>query len=58
MDGIKFGVHLPIIGFDGNRPKHSREQIISFAETAENLGYDSLRTQIENHSQLQESQAR
>jgi alkanesulfonate monooxygenase SsuD/methylene tetrahydromethanopterin reductase-like flavin-dependent oxidoreductase (luciferase family) len=42
MDGIKFGVHLPIIGFDGNRPKHSREQILSFAETAENLGYDSL----------------
>jgi alkanesulfonate monooxygenase SsuD/methylene tetrahydromethanopterin reductase-like flavin-dependent oxidoreductase (luciferase family) len=42
MDGIKFGVHLPIIGFDGNRAKHSREQILSFAERAEELGYDSL----------------
>ena len=42
MNGIKFGVHLPIIRFDGNHAKHSREQILSFAERAENLGYDSL----------------
>lgn len=42
MNGIKFGVHLPIIRFDGNQVKHSREQILSFAERAEKLGYDSL----------------
>jgi alkanesulfonate monooxygenase SsuD/methylene tetrahydromethanopterin reductase-like flavin-dependent oxidoreductase (luciferase family) len=42
MNGITFGVHLPIMGFDGNQTKHSREQILSFAEKAEKLGYDSL----------------
>lgn len=41
MDEIKFGVHLPIIRFEGS-PSHSREQILSFAETAEKLGYYSL----------------
>jgi alkanesulfonate monooxygenase SsuD/methylene tetrahydromethanopterin reductase-like flavin-dependent oxidoreductase (luciferase family) len=41
MDVIKFGVHLPIIRFEGS-PSHSREQILSFAETAEKLGYYSL----------------
>jgi alkanesulfonate monooxygenase SsuD/methylene tetrahydromethanopterin reductase-like flavin-dependent oxidoreductase (luciferase family) len=41
MNGITFGVHLPIIRFDGDH-KHSREQILSFAERAEKLGYDSL----------------
>jgi len=41
MNRIAFGVHLPVVRFDG-RNKHSREQILSFAERAENLGYDSL----------------
>jgi alkanesulfonate monooxygenase SsuD/methylene tetrahydromethanopterin reductase-like flavin-dependent oxidoreductase (luciferase family) len=41
MDGITFGVHLPLVKFGGNH-KHSREQILSFAERAERLGYDSL----------------
>jgi alkanesulfonate monooxygenase SsuD/methylene tetrahydromethanopterin reductase-like flavin-dependent oxidoreductase (luciferase family) len=41
MNGITFGVHLPIIRFDGSRT-HSREQILSFALKAEQLGYDSL----------------
>ncbi len=41
MNGIAFGVHLPLIRFDGSH-RHSREQILSFAERAENLGYDSL----------------
>lgn len=41
MNGITFGVHLPITRFDGNHA-HSREQILSFAERAEKLGYDSL----------------
>jgi len=40
MNSITFGVHLPIIRFDGNT--HSREQILSFADRAEKLGYDSL----------------
>lgn len=33
---------MPIIGFGQSQAKHSREQILSFAERAENLGYDSL----------------
>jgi probable F420-dependent oxidoreductase len=41
VNGIAFGVHLPLIRFDGSH-RHSREQILSFAERAENLGYDSL----------------
>jgi alkanesulfonate monooxygenase SsuD/methylene tetrahydromethanopterin reductase-like flavin-dependent oxidoreductase (luciferase family) len=41
MNGIAFGVHFPLIKFDENH-KHSREQILSFAERAERLGYDSL----------------
>ena len=41
MNGIAFGVHLPIIRFEGNHT-HSREQILSFASMAEKLGYDSL----------------
>ena len=41
MNGITFGVHLPIIRFEGNHT-HSREQILSFANMAEKLGYDSL----------------
>ena len=41
MNEITFGVHLPIIKFDGSH-SHSRGQILSFAERAESLGYDSL----------------
>jgi alkanesulfonate monooxygenase SsuD/methylene tetrahydromethanopterin reductase-like flavin-dependent oxidoreductase (luciferase family) len=41
MNEITFGVHLPIIKFDGSH-NHSRGQILSFAERAESLGYDSL----------------
>ena len=41
MNSITFGVHLPIIRFEGNRT-HSREQTLSFANRAEKLGYDSL----------------
>ena len=41
MKEFAFGVHLPIIRF-GASQKHSREQILSFAERAEKLGYDSL----------------
>jgi len=37
---IKFGVHIPVMGFDGKEP--TKEQIISFAQHAEALGYDSL----------------
>ena len=40
MDEIKFGVHIPVMGFSGNQPK--KEQIISLAQYAETLGYDSL----------------
>ncbi|HKG72106.1 MAG TPA: LLM class flavin-dependent oxidoreductase [Nitrososphaeraceae archaeon] len=40
MDQIKFGVHIPLMGFDGNQP--TKEQIISLAQYAEALGYDSL----------------
>jgi alkanesulfonate monooxygenase SsuD/methylene tetrahydromethanopterin reductase-like flavin-dependent oxidoreductase (luciferase family) len=41
MNDITFGVHLPIIKFDGSH-EHSREQILTFAERAEKLEYDSL----------------
>ena len=40
MDQIKFGVHIPVMGFDGKEP--TKEQIISLAQYAETLGYDSL----------------
>jgi alkanesulfonate monooxygenase SsuD/methylene tetrahydromethanopterin reductase-like flavin-dependent oxidoreductase (luciferase family) len=40
LDHIKFGVHIPVMGFDGNPP--TKEEIISFAQHAEALGYDSL----------------
>ena len=40
MDQIKLGVHIPVMGFDGNEP--TKEQIISLAQYAEALGYDSL----------------
>lgn len=46
---LVFGVHLPVIGFNGNNNRkegkenlHSREQILSIARKAESLGYDSL----------------
>lgn len=37
---IKFGVHIPVMGFDGKQP--NKEQIILLAQRAEALGYDSL----------------
>lgn len=40
MDEIKFGVHIPVMGFNSNQP--TKEQIISLAQYAETLGYDSL----------------
>ena len=40
LDHIKFGVHIPVMGFDGSHP--TKEEIISFAQLAEALGYDSL----------------
>jgi len=40
LDHIKFGVHIPVMGFDGYHP--TKEEIISFAQHAEALGYDSL----------------
>lgn len=39
-DRVKFGVHIPVMGFEGKEP--TKEQIISFAKDAEALGYDSL----------------
>jgi alkanesulfonate monooxygenase SsuD/methylene tetrahydromethanopterin reductase-like flavin-dependent oxidoreductase (luciferase family) len=33
-------VHIPVMGFDGKQP--TKEQIISLAQYAEDLGYDSL----------------
>jgi alkanesulfonate monooxygenase SsuD/methylene tetrahydromethanopterin reductase-like flavin-dependent oxidoreductase (luciferase family) len=39
-DQIKFGVHIPVMGFDGK--ELTKEQIISLAQYAEALGYDSL----------------
>jgi probable F420-dependent oxidoreductase len=41
MKSIEFGTHLPVIGFGGEETI-SREQLISFAQKAEELGYDSL----------------
>jgi alkanesulfonate monooxygenase SsuD/methylene tetrahydromethanopterin reductase-like flavin-dependent oxidoreductase (luciferase family) len=41
MKPINFGVHLPVMGFVRGETA-SREQIISFAQKAEELGYDSL----------------
>jgi alkanesulfonate monooxygenase SsuD/methylene tetrahydromethanopterin reductase-like flavin-dependent oxidoreductase (luciferase family) len=38
---IGFGLHLPIIRFNGEAD-HSREQILSFAKKAEELGYNYL----------------
>ena len=40
LDKVKFGVHIPVMGFGGKEP--TKEQIISFAQYAEALGYDSL----------------
>jgi alkanesulfonate monooxygenase SsuD/methylene tetrahydromethanopterin reductase-like flavin-dependent oxidoreductase (luciferase family) len=40
LDQVKFGVHIPVMGFGGKEP--TKEQIISFAQYAEALGYDSL----------------
>jgi alkanesulfonate monooxygenase SsuD/methylene tetrahydromethanopterin reductase-like flavin-dependent oxidoreductase (luciferase family) len=39
-DQIKYGVHIPVMGFDGKQT--AEEQIISLAQHAEALGYDSL----------------
>lgn len=41
MKSISFGVHLPVMRFVDEEPI-SRKQIISFAQRAEELGYDSL----------------
>jgi probable F420-dependent oxidoreductase len=41
MKSISFGIHLPVMGFVRGGAI-SREQIISFARKAEDLGYDSL----------------
>lgn len=41
MKSISFGIHLPVMGFARGEPI-SRAQIISFAQKAEELGYDSL----------------
>jgi alkanesulfonate monooxygenase SsuD/methylene tetrahydromethanopterin reductase-like flavin-dependent oxidoreductase (luciferase family) len=41
MKLISFGIHLPMMGFVQGEAT-SREQIISFAQKAEELGYDSL----------------
>jgi alkanesulfonate monooxygenase SsuD/methylene tetrahydromethanopterin reductase-like flavin-dependent oxidoreductase (luciferase family) len=38
---IGFGLHLPIIRFNGEAD-HSREQILSFAKKAEEMGYNYL----------------
>jgi alkanesulfonate monooxygenase SsuD/methylene tetrahydromethanopterin reductase-like flavin-dependent oxidoreductase (luciferase family) len=40
VDHIKFGVHIPVMGFDGKEP--TKEQVILLAQHAEALGYDSL----------------
>jgi alkanesulfonate monooxygenase SsuD/methylene tetrahydromethanopterin reductase-like flavin-dependent oxidoreductase (luciferase family) len=40
LDEIKFGVHIPVMGFSSNQP--TKEQIMSLAQYAETLGYDSL----------------
>lgn len=41
MKSISFGIHLPVMGFARGEPI-SREQMISFAQKAEEIGYDSL----------------
>lgn len=41
MKSIAFGTHLPVMGFVREETL-SREQLISFAQKAEELGYDSL----------------
>ncbi|MFL6503200.1 MAG: LLM class flavin-dependent oxidoreductase [Nitrososphaera sp.] len=40
LDQTKFGLHIPVMGFDGN--ELTMKQILSFAQHAEALGYDSL----------------
>jgi alkanesulfonate monooxygenase SsuD/methylene tetrahydromethanopterin reductase-like flavin-dependent oxidoreductase (luciferase family) len=43
MKQIAFGVHMPVMGFSsGEKDFLSRKQILSFAQKAEFLGYDSL----------------
>lgn len=44
---VAFGVHLPVMQFDSSKIREegnpfSRDQILSFAQKAESLGYDSL----------------
>jgi alkanesulfonate monooxygenase SsuD/methylene tetrahydromethanopterin reductase-like flavin-dependent oxidoreductase (luciferase family) len=44
---VAFGVHLPVMEFNSSKIREegdsfSREQILSFAQKAESLGYDSL----------------
>jgi alkanesulfonate monooxygenase SsuD/methylene tetrahydromethanopterin reductase-like flavin-dependent oxidoreductase (luciferase family) len=41
MKSVAFGIHLPVIAFAGEETI-SREQLISYAQKAEELGYDSL----------------
>src|SRR6266540_2019517 len=41
MKSVAFGIHLPVIGFAGEKTI-SKEQLISYAQKAEELGYDSL----------------
>jgi alkanesulfonate monooxygenase SsuD/methylene tetrahydromethanopterin reductase-like flavin-dependent oxidoreductase (luciferase family) len=40
LDQVKFGVHIPVMGFNGK--EFTNDQIISLARYAETLGYDSL----------------
>jgi alkanesulfonate monooxygenase SsuD/methylene tetrahydromethanopterin reductase-like flavin-dependent oxidoreductase (luciferase family) len=40
LDEIKLGVHIPVMGFISNQP--TKEQIMSLAQYAETLGYNSL----------------
>jgi alkanesulfonate monooxygenase SsuD/methylene tetrahydromethanopterin reductase-like flavin-dependent oxidoreductase (luciferase family) len=40
LDQIKFGIHIPLMGFSDNESTNDR--IISLAQHAEALGYDSL----------------
>jgi alkanesulfonate monooxygenase SsuD/methylene tetrahydromethanopterin reductase-like flavin-dependent oxidoreductase (luciferase family) len=40
LDHVKFGVHIPVMGFDAK--ESTNDQIISLAQYAEALGYDSL----------------
>src|SRR5919206_4945133 len=43
MKQIEFGIHIPVMGFSsGEKDFLSRKQILSFAQKAELLGYDSL----------------